>query len=280
MWTVALWLTLLAPAPVAATSSASPSATAPAPPAESTTPLPSAEPSPSSDATTKASSRMVVTPIAAQRNVDEGLVNVLGDVMLSELQDRGLDVVGYSDIKAMLDNEAAKTALSCDAANCLAELGDAMGARFLIHSNLGRIGAQYVFNIKLIDVEQATVKKRVTRQVSSEDEAALIAVVKSAVSELIASEAPSSSSPSSGGSSIGLWTLVGGGVVGVGGAAVAIACTALAAGALNVAPIDPKYPAAVQTANDFAWWGNVSWIASAVGGAGVVVGGVLVVLEE
>ena len=224
---------------------------------------------------------MVVTPIAAQRNVDEGLVNVLGDVMLSELQERGLDVVGYSDIKAMLDNEAAKTALSCDAANCLAELGDAMGARFLIHSNLGRIGAQYVFNMKLIDVEQATVKKRVTRQVSSEDEAALIAVVKSAVSELIASEAPAPPpSSSSGGSSIGLWTLVGGGVVGVGGAAVAIACTALAAGALNVAPIDPKYPAAVQTARDFAWWGNVSWIASGVGAAGLVAGGVLMVLEE
>jgi hypothetical protein len=269
MWTAALWMTMAMQAPSGPASATTTPTTL--------TPPTTTEVAPA----TPVSSRMVVTPIAAQRNVDEGLVNVLGDVMLSELQDRGLDVVGYSDIKAMLDNEAAKTALSCDAANCLAELGDAMGARFLIHSNLGRIGAQYVFNMKLIDVEQATVKKRVTRQVSSEDEAALIAVVKSAVSELIESEAPAPpSSSSSGGSSIGLWTLVGGGVVGVGGAAVGIACGVLVPGALDVAPIDPKYPAALERASQLALCSNIGWIASAVGGAGVVTGGVLMVLEE
>jgi len=224
----------------------------------------------------------VVTPIAAQRNVDEGLVSVLGDIMLSELQKRGGQVVGYSDIQAMLDNEAAKNVLDCDGTNCLAELGDAMGARYLIHSSLGRIGAQYVLNLKLIDVEKATVKARVTRQVGSEDEAALIEVVRTAVVELMTGDAQavSSASHASGGPWLGTAATVGGAAVGVAGAAVGVAFGLLATEALKFAPVDARYAASVKTANDHALVSTLGWVAGGIGAATAVAGGVMMMVEE
>lgn len=256
MWTVLLMMALQTPVP----------------PAETSTPV----------ASPAASERIVVTPLAAQRNVDDGLVSVLGDVMLSELQKRGGQVVGYSDIQAMLDNEAAKNMLACDGTNCLAELGDAMGARYLIHSSLGRIGAQYVLNLKLIDVETATVKARVTRQVGSEDEAALIEVVRAAVVELMTGDTPASSSAPAAapGPWLGVVTTVGGAAVGLAGAAVGVGFGLLATDALKFAPVDPRYAASVKTANEHALVSTLGWVVGGVGAATAVVGGVLIMVEE
>jgi hypothetical protein len=264
MWSVLLMVALQTPAPPAETSTSPSPAPAPAP----------AEPA-------SASERIVVTPLAAQRNVDEALVSMLGDIMLSELQRRGGQVIGYSDIQAMLDNEAAKNVLDCDGTNCLAELGDAMGARYLIHSSLGRIGAQYVLNLKLIDVEKATVKARVTRQVGSEDEAALIEVVRAAVVELMTGDAQVSSPPrASGGPWLGTAATVGGAVVGLAGAAVGVAFGLMATEALKFAPVDARYAASVKTANEHALVSTLGWVVGGVGVATAVGGGVMMMVEE
>jgi hypothetical protein len=267
MWTVLLMVALQAPVPTGA-----------APASSTTSSPPPASPSPTSKPVD--ADRIVVTPLAAQRQVDEGLVSVLGDVMLDELQKRGGQVVGYSDIQAMLDNEAAKSMLACDGTNCLAELGDAMGARHLVHSSLGRIGAQYVLNLKLIDVEKATVTSRVTRQVGVEDEAALLEVVRSAVRELMTGEVGVVATPSPGGLPWAPVLAIGGAVMGVGGAAVGVVFGSMAVEALAFAPVDPRYPAAVKTANDHALVSTTGWVAGGVGLAAAVVGGVLLMVEE
>jgi len=220
--------------------------------------LPSADPDPD---------RIVVTPLQAQRNVDEGLVTLLGDVMLTELAAHGHAVVGYSDIKAMLDNEAAKALVDCEGTTCLAELGDAMGARYLLHSSLGRIGGQYVINLKLIDVEKSTVKSRITRQVGADDEAALIQAIREGVAELMQDQA-TAPPPAVGGSVLPLGLGITGVVVGLAGAGTGVAFGALAATDVKYAPIDPRYEASIAQANQNALISTVGWV---VGGAGLVV---------
>lgn len=209
------------------------------------------------------SDRIVVTPLQAQRNVDDGLVTLLGEVMLTELAAHGHAVVGYSDIKAMLDNEAAKAVVDCEGTTCLAELGDALGARRLLHSSLGRIGGQYVINLKLIDVETSSVTSRVTRQVGADDEAALIQAIREGVAELMQDQAPAS--PSAVGR-LGLG--ITGVVVGLAGAGTGAAFGALAATDLKYAPIDPRYEASIAQANQNAFFSTIGWV---VGGAGVAV---------
>ncbi len=243
------------------------------------TPAPAPATSPADDG------RIVVTPLAAQRNVDEGLVNVLSDVMLSELSKRGYSVVGYSDIQAMLDNEASKSMLACDGTNCLAELGDAMGAKLLLHSSLGRVGSQYVLNFKLIDVEHSAVRNRVTRYVAGIDEGALIAEVTSAVVELMGEPTNTSIEPPAplpdgdGGSIMPVVVGASGAVISAVGVGVGAFFGVAAQNAIKVSPLDPRYPASVAEANDNALYSNVGWVAAGAGVAVVAVGAALMMLE-
>jgi TolB-like protein len=46
----------------------------------------------------------------------------------------------------------------CDEASCVAQLGGALGAEFLLTGSLGLIGKTYVLNLKLIDIETASAK--------------------------------------------------------------------------------------------------------------------------
>ena len=214
------------------------------------------------------SGRIVVTPLQAQRNVDEGLVTLLGEVMLTELSSHGHTVVGYSDIKAMLDNEAAKAIVDCDGTTCLAELGDAMGARYLLHSSLGRIGGQYVINLKLIDVEKSTVKNRITRQVGADDEAALIQAIREGVAELMQDRVSAAPPVASGGNALPLGLGIAGAVLGLAGAGTGAAFGAVTVTNVKFAPTDPRYPASVAQARQNALISTVGWV---VGGVGVVV---------
>ena len=54
----------------------------------------------------------------------------------------------------------------------------------------------------------------------------------------------------------------------------------MAVEALAFAPVDPRYPAAVKTANEHALVSTTGWVAGGVGLAAAVVGGVLLMVEE
>ena len=216
------------------------------------------------------SGRVVVTPLQAQRNVDDGLVTMLGEVMLTELSSHGHAVVGYSDIKAMLDNEAAKAIVDCDGTTCLAELGDAMGARYLLHSSLGRIGGQYVINLKLIDVEKSAVKNRITRQVDANDEAGLIQAIREGVAELMQDRVSAPPPVASSGNALPLGLGIAGAVLGLAGAGTGVAFGVMTVTDVKFAPADPSYPASVAQARQNALISTVGWVVG-VGGVGVVV---------
>ena len=44
----------------------------------------------------------------------------------------------------------------CDEASCIAELGGALGARYLITGRIGKLGSTFSLNIKLIDIEKVS----------------------------------------------------------------------------------------------------------------------------
>lgn len=214
---------------------------------------------------------MVVPLIDAQRNVDKGLASLLSEVMLTELSSSKFIVIGYSEIAAMVDNETGRESLGCDGTRCLAELGSALGARYLLHSSLGRIGTQYVLNLKLIDVDAATVKLRVTRQVDSSDETVLLQTVRAAVAELMqdstAAPAPVVAvAESPDGNPLFLATGVGGFVLVAVGGFIGVTFGLLAQAEVKYAPIDQRYGASIVKANESATWSTVGWVAAGVGG--------------
>jgi hypothetical protein len=111
--------------------------------------------------------RLFVPDLRAERGIDEGLVRLLGEHMLTEFARSGrLSVIGSSDVKRLIEHERDEYVLGCRDDVCLAEFGGALGADLLAVSSLGRLGDRaYLLNLKLIDVDTMDVLRRWSREV-------------------------------------------------------------------------------------------------------------------
>jgi TolB-like protein len=116
---------------------------------------------------------------------------LLSEVALTEAAAvGGLEVVGKSDINALLGLEKQKQMLGCgEDTACLAEIGGALGVDYLLTGSLGRLGALYRLDLRLVDAKKARVLDRAGESVTG-DEEKLVATVQRGVRRLLAPVAP------------------------------------------------------------------------------------------
>jgi len=85
---------------------------------------------------------------------------LMDDILLAELQKAGFDPIGPDDINAMLGLEAAKDAIGCNDASCIAEIGGALGVDYLVAGRIGLMDGAPIFTVKLLDVRAGRVLGR------------------------------------------------------------------------------------------------------------------------
>jgi hypothetical protein len=117
---------------------------------------------------------LAVLDLQIKKGVESSAGEMLNDLILDLLGRSGRfsSVIAGSDIREMISMEQQKQALGCDDDSCLAELGGALGVPLMFTSSLGAFGGKFIINLKLISVEEATVKSRASRVVN--DEAAIL----------------------------------------------------------------------------------------------------------
>lgn len=115
----------------------------------------------------------------------------------------GFEVVSSADLRQLVEVEASKAAAGCDVSSCLADLAGAMGARFVVFGNMGRLGDLTVVTVSLFDTQQAKAAKRERVQVRKLEE--LPAALDGALARLMGQEvtAPAGPSPVLVGSAVG-----------------------------------------------------------------------------
>jgi hypothetical protein len=129
--------------------------------------------------------RLAVLDLDANDTVAPGVLRTLDELMLAEAQRGGLlQVLGMSDLRAVLGLERQRQLLGCDSGECLAELGGALGVDRILAGSIGRVGDAYYLNMKLIRATTAVVDARAGREVRG-GEAELVDAVRGAVRELI-----------------------------------------------------------------------------------------------
>ena len=69
-------------------------------------------------------------------------------------QASGYTLVTPEDMGAIDEELKRQLSGGCSEASCIAEIGGALGAQFMITGSLDRLGRRYILNIKLIDIEQ------------------------------------------------------------------------------------------------------------------------------
>ncbi|MBM4282515.1 MAG: hypothetical protein FJ137_17770 [Deltaproteobacteria bacterium] len=79
-------------------------------------------------------------------------------------------IVSEDDVKQMVSFDQMKTALSCDEqASCLAEVGATLGVPYVLSGALSKLGASFVLNLILIDIDEARVVTRESVRFASID---------------------------------------------------------------------------------------------------------------
>jgi len=85
----------------------------------------------------------------------------LDEYILTEFQDaKRYEVIGGSDLAAMLDNEAQKQLMGCDDQACLAEIAGAMNADLIASTIVGELDGGYLVSLKIISLRDARVLAR------------------------------------------------------------------------------------------------------------------------
>lgn len=169
----------------------------------------------------------------ASEVVDKPTLNTIASLMLVELsKNPGLDVISASDVKRLAELEGEKQQMGCADSSCLAELAGAMGARYVVFGDVGRLGSLILLNLNLFDSSTATAVQRTTVQASGVEDLpqklgpgvrALVAPLfgaKTATTEAPAPTPAVATEASSGPSPALTWGLIGGGLVVMAGGGV------------------------------------------------------------
>ena len=125
--------------------------------------------------------KLAVMDLKARQGINSMVAQSLTDLVCTEIDKFGtFQVIGRDDMQAMLEHIADRQLLECDDTKCLAQVGGALGVEQLLSGNLGMIGTTYLVNLKLIDIDNASVINRVSNEYVG-DESGLIQHVRNSV---------------------------------------------------------------------------------------------------
>ena len=129
--------------------------------------------------------KVAVMDLNAKAGIEQTKAATLTDVLCTALKDLGgHKVVNRDDIQAMLSHVRDQQLLGCDDTRCLVQIGGALGVSLLVYGNIGMLGKTYVINLKLIDIDKAEVKNRISEKYDG-NEAGLIKKMEESVKVLI-----------------------------------------------------------------------------------------------
>jgi len=130
--------------------------------------------------------------------VEPALADLLSEVALTEAaRFKALEVVGQSDVAALLGHERQQELLGCqDDSRCMAPIAGALGADYLLVGSIGRIGASTRVDLKIVDLHLARVVAREGETVSGRDEAVVEAVQRAVLQLLEPLAGPPAAAPS------------------------------------------------------------------------------------
>ncbi|MBI1947334.1 MAG: hypothetical protein HYS27_16690 [Deltaproteobacteria bacterium] len=113
--------------------------------------------------------KVLVLDLQAE-NVPESTARIVRDEIAVDMsRDDRLDVLSTEDLRRVVSVEAERKALGCDEQTCLAEMGQALGARYIVHGSVALLGTTTIIHLNLFDTEASRSVARETAEAKSAD---------------------------------------------------------------------------------------------------------------
>ncbi len=126
---------------------------------------------------------LVVAPLQAQQNSRADAAALTRFVRVFVGQSHDFTLVTPEDMNAIDEELKRQLAGGCEASSCLAEIGGALGARYMITGGLDRLGSRLLVTLKLIDIERVLAVR--TLAIKGKDLDSIVDQVPARVSELL-----------------------------------------------------------------------------------------------
>jgi len=104
--------------------------------------------------------------------IEEEVVGIITNMVSAELSnyEDSFEIITNSDMRQMVALEAEKQSMGCsNDSSCLAELAGAMGARFVMFGEVGKLGKNIIITFNLFDSQEAKAAGRAIVTINSLD---------------------------------------------------------------------------------------------------------------
>jgi hypothetical protein len=168
-------------APPAGVTAVAPAGTgAPSPTATAT-----AKPARRSATSDKGKLKVAVMELVMPADIRRELAATVNGTVAENLDKLGaFSAISSREVAQMLELEANKQLMGCDTGSCLADIGGALGADFLVTGTLNVSGGVYTVQLQLTNISQSRVDGRASREYSG-NEAGLMDEVRTATRALV-----------------------------------------------------------------------------------------------
>ena len=121
-------------------------------------------------ATTTAAPTLVVAPLSSSGQDQSDAQTITRLVRIYAGQSRAFTLVTPEELGAIDEELKRQLSGGCAEASCIADIGGALGAKFMITGSLDRLGKRHILTLKLIDIEQVRAVNTVAGQANSVEE--------------------------------------------------------------------------------------------------------------
>jgi TolB-like protein len=116
-------------------------------------------------ATPRTRTRVAILSIEAIQGMEPGTAKVLTNLISNRTAELGpFEVLSSTDVAAMLGFERQQQLLGCTDSSCLAEIGGALGADYLLSGQVAKVGTRFHLMLTLAEVRRARVVSRQSEQ--------------------------------------------------------------------------------------------------------------------
>lgn len=191
---------------------------------ESKDPAAASSPAATSAQQTQGKKRLLLLNLEALA-VDPAVVRVIDGLLTEALHQHSqqIELLTAADMRQIMALEADKQNLGCSTDSCLSELAGAMGARYVVFGQVGKLDQLTLVQLNLFDSRDARSLGR--QEIRTQNTAELADTIRPAVDQLLVPLLPQEQVKPE---SLSMLTLIGAGVAGVG----VVAALGLGGGAL------------------------------------------------
>jgi TolB-like protein len=140
---------------------------------------------------------VVVFPMKARTDVSPDAAALVTEALLDALRRDGAfgRVLGVADMVETLDGTAREPIQACREDACMVEVAGALGAEYLLHGTVGRMGNSYLVNARLLGVESGDTVAVAAERISGTSHEALLDAILPVVQRLVREAGLTSATP-------------------------------------------------------------------------------------